>query len=168
MKEKPNWSERNPEYQKEYYEKNKEKINQKKKECRQNKSEAYKEVAKKRYDLKREHILNLSKQRRKENPEKTLLVLAKQRAKKKGVPFDLSVEDIKIPLLCPLLNIELCPSSNTVSRNSPTLDRIIPDLGYVKGNVWVISMRANLIKNDASLSDLKTITNNLEKKLNAK
>lgn len=49
---------------------------------------------------------------------------------------------------------------------SPTLDKIIPALGYVPGNVWVISHRANTIKSDASLEELKTLTANLEKKLN--
>lgn len=41
--------------------------------------------------------------------------------------------------------------------NSPTLDRIRPDLGYVKGNVIVISGRANRIKSDATIEELRDI-----------
>lgn len=40
---------------------------------------------------------------------------------------------------------------------SPTLDRIVPDKGYVRENVWVISGRANRIKNDATIEELELI-----------
>lgn len=43
--------------------------------------------------------------------------------------------------------------------NSPTLDRIIPELGYVKNNIIVISFRANRIKCNATIDELKKITN---------
>lgn len=37
---------------------------------------------------------------------------------------------------------------------SPSLDRRDPALGYVPGNVWVISNRANTMKNDARPDEL--------------
>jgi hypothetical protein len=47
--------------------------------------------------------------------------------------------------------------------NSYSLDRIDSNKGYVKGNVWVISRRANVIKNNATLEELELLTNNLKK-----
>jgi len=38
----------------------------------------------------------------------------------------------------------------------------IPEKGYVKGNIWVVSLRANKLKNDATLQELKTLVENLE------
>jgi hypothetical protein len=82
---------------------------------------------------------------------------ARQRAKKLGLPFNIEPSDIVIPAVCPVLGI---PIEATVRGrrgfhpNSPSLDRIVPELGYVKGNVCVISMRANWIKRDATAEEL--------------
>jgi hypothetical protein len=90
---------------------------------------------------------------------------ASVRARKRGVPFDIELEDIFIPETCPLLGVDLAISKGCGAEpNSPTLDKIVPELGYTKGNVWVISHRANTIKSDASLEELKLLTKNLEKK----
>ncbi len=80
--------------------------------------------------------------------ETRLLGWAKQRAIRKGLPFNLTLSDIIIPSRCPALGIKLIPGSN--SNSSPTLDRIIPDLGYTKGNVVVISALANAIKSSGT------------------
>ena len=82
-------------------------------------------------------------------PESRILNSARWRAKKKGVPFDLTIDDIRIPTHCPVLGIELRHGVGSICATSPTLDRIIPHLGYVVGNVAVISMRANAIKSNA-------------------
>ncbi len=79
------------------------------------------------------------------------------------VPFCLEPLDIKIPTICPLLNIPLIVGKGRLSGNSPSLDRVIPKNGYIKGNVLVVSHRANQIKNDADLKELQTLTKNLEK-----
>lgn len=91
------------------------------------------------------------------NPERYLLYQAKSRAKKLGLPFDLTLDDVQIPVVCPILGIELVKNYRGPgpSHNSPSLDRIQPELGYVKGNIQVISNRANLMKNDASLEELR-------------
>lgn len=44
-----------------------------------------------------------------------------------------------------------------LSDMSPSLDRLIPSKGYVKGNVVVVSWRANRLKNNASLADLRAL-----------
>lgn len=49
--------------------------------------------------------------------------------------------------------------------NSYSLDRIDPNKGYIKGNIWVISLRANRIKNDATVSELRMIADAIEQKL---
>ena len=101
---------------------------------------------------------------RSEEVEYTLWNAAKQRAKRQGIPFDLSPLDLKelgIPEVCPVLGIPInqSPGDGTGERtdNSPSLDKFIPPLGYVKGNVHVISWRANRIKSDGSPEEWEKI-----------
>jgi len=89
------------------------------------------------------------------------LYKANRRAKKKKVPFDLNVEYLEeiFPKdnLCPVfgLSFEWGGGSDEASRNnSPSLDRIIPKLGYIEGNVVWISNRANILKRDATWEEL--------------
>jgi hypothetical protein len=86
------------------------------------------------------------------------------RAAKKGMKFNLDVTDIHIPKRCPLLGIRICLNNTQTKFNSPSIDRINNKKGYVKDNVWVISTRANAMKNDASLFELQTLVKNMEKK----
>lgn len=92
-----------------------------------------------------------------ERPERSMLRAARKRAKQLNIPFNLSEEDIVIPEYCPVLGIKIGRNEKVSGPSSPTLDRIIPELGYVKGNVAVISKRANTIKNDASIADLEAV-----------
>ena len=89
---------------------------------------------------------------------------AKYRARQKGLDFTIDKEDVVIPDKCPLLGIELVCHRGKGSQqgNSPSLDRIDSSKGYIKGNVWVISNRANTLKNDATIQELKTLVENLE------
>ena len=86
---------------------------------------------------------------------------AKRRAQEKGLPFDITIDDIVIPKICPLLEIPIEICIGSAGNSSPSLDRKIPHLGYVKGNVHVISFRANQIKNCASIDELMLLTDNL-------
>jgi hypothetical protein len=79
---------------------------------------------------------------------------ARERAKRLNVPFNLDGSEIIIPKLCPILKIPLKPGVRWPTDNSPSLDRCTPELGYVKGNVMVISARANRIKNNANREEL--------------
>ena len=85
---------------------------------------------------------------------------AKCRASKQKVPFSLALEDIIIPKVCPLLKIPLRFNRGKVGNDSPTLDKIIPRLGYVRGNIQVISAEANRIKDRASLEELEMLVKN--------
>lgn len=108
-----------------------------------------------RYVLKGEEILKQCRQWNYDNPEKRLLITAKARAKKKDIKFDLDLQDIVIPQKCPVLDIPIILNKKQrMGPNSPSLDRIIPSRGYVKGNVIVVSNRANLLKKDASIDEL--------------
>lgn len=88
-----------------------------------------------------------------------MLWSAKKRAQEKELPFDLTEDDIVIPDKCPVLGIKLEAQYGRggLASNSPSLDRIYPWLGYVKGNVIVISHRANRLKNDATPYELHRI-----------
>jgi len=101
--------------------------------------------------------------------EALMLSRCKYRAHQRGIPFDLTKNDIVIPKICPVLGIELRQLSmedkpkKGYHTNAPSLDRIIPELGYVKGNVRVISARANLLKNDATISELELVLKDLKR-----
>lgn len=90
---------------------------------------------------------------------------AKARAKKRGLPFDLQLGDLTIPAYCPVLGIPLSVGEGERHDGSPTLDRLVPRLGYVSGNVRVISYRANRIKNDGTLLELRAIVAWMEKEV---
>lgn len=97
-----------------------------------------------------------SSQWNKRNPERVMLRSAKHRAKRQGVPFDIELEDLVIPEYCPVLGLKLeCNAGEgSAKQNSPSLDKIIPSLGYVKGNIQIISNLANVMKHDASPEQL--------------
>ena len=101
------------------------------------------------------------------HPNRILHSAAKMRARRKGLCFSLTWEDCNIPTYCPILGIKLEGHLGRLSDDSPSLDRIIPEKGYIKDNVWVISNRANRIKNDATLEELKQIVAALEAKCSA-
>jgi len=82
---------------------------------------------------------------------------AKGRAKKFGIPFTITVDDIVIPELCPVLGIPLIPSAGRASDNSPSLDQITPRGGYILGNIVVMSWKANRIKNNFTSMELKSV-----------
>lgn len=79
------------------------------------------------------------------------------RARRLKIPFSIAMDDIPLPLRCPILGIPLKRGEGVCSPNSPSVDRIIPALGYIPGNVAVISMRANAMKNMYSLQELRAL-----------
>ena len=89
------------------------------------------------------------------NPIGSMLVRARRRAKVDGLSFDITKDDIVIPTHCPVLDVPLVRARGRLTPNSPSLDRIVPVLGYVKGNVTVLSMKANTMKNNATPEELR-------------
>lgn len=117
---------RNPEYHKEWWVRNRDRL----RDTRTQYERTYKE----------------------ENNDKRLFNTCKSRAKKKGLEFNLEISDIKIPDVCPILGKPLV----RCTPYAPSIDRIDPGVGYVKGNIQVISRLANTMKNNASPEDLRS------------
>lgn len=90
-----------------------------------------------------------------------MVTRAKNRAVEKGVPFNLVREDIEFVETCPLLGIQLNWGGGPRDKNTPSLDRIIPEKGYVKGNVRIISNLANMMKSYANNVELETFAKNI-------
>ncbi len=101
--------------------------------------------------------------KRPKNKKRNWFNQIKNRATKKGIEFDLVIEDISVSEYCPLLNIKL--EFGGKRDTSPSIGRIDPSKGYTADNVWVISYRANRIKNDATFDELATLVGNLKKEL---
>ena len=108
-----------------------------------------------------EQMAAYMREARRKRPEVHMLARIKARAKAKGLAFNLTTEDILIPKRCPILGIPLVVGDGTANDNSPELDRINNRKGYVRGNVHVISRRANRIKNDATIAELEKIASYL-------
>lgn len=91
------------------------------------------------------------------DPRPKMLWDAKRRAKTEDVPFSLLRQDFEVPLVCPVLGIPIYVGNGVASDNSPSMDKIIPKLGYVVGNVAVISSRANRLKSDATVQEIENL-----------
>lgn len=96
------------------------------------------------------------------DPKRHMLNWARKRAKDKGMDFSITKEDINIPDICPVLGIPLFKGEGSRTDNSPSLDRIDNTKGYIKGNVCVISFRANALKNNGTLLEFKAIIEYME------
>ena len=95
-----------------------------------------------------------AKERHRESPHIEMWYGARKRAKEKGLPFSITMEDIRIPVRCPVFGVEMAPGDGKAGRWSPSLDAIVPEKGYVLGNIQVISRFANTMKNSASPNEL--------------
>ena len=88
--------------------------------------------------------------------------------RKKEVPFNLDKEYLisifPKDWICPILKIKMKPNmgSNNVSRFSPSLDKIDPLKGYIKGNVRFVSLVANMMKLDATESELNDLLKHIQ------
>lgn len=88
------------------------------------------------------------------HPKRIMLNNAKARAARKGLPFDLTEDDFHIPEVCPVLGLVLEPGD---LDRAPTLDRLVPALGYVAGNVAVISALSNRVKSNATATEIMKV-----------
>lgn len=97
------------------------------------------------------------------NPETYLWTTAKARAKKLGKEFNITKYDIAIPTVCPVLGIPIVVDVGKGRRpDAPSLDRKNNDLGYIKGNIAVISNRANTLKNNGTLAEFEKLVEYLK------
>lgn len=87
-----------------------------------------------------------------------MLRSAKQRAKKKNIYFELTENDFEFVDICPILGIPLEFNFGSGGKdNSPSLDRLDNNKGYIKGNVQVISAKANRMKSNGSPEDIQKL-----------
>jgi hypothetical protein len=90
---------------------------------------------------------------------------AKARAKKRNIPFDLTIKDILELIgkgICPVFGTSYTFYSGKICDTSATIDRFIPHLGYVKSNCLVISELANKIKSNAIPEQVRRVADWME------
>jgi hypothetical protein len=84
----------------------------------------------------------------------------KNSAKRRNINFTLTKVDfynLSYPITCPILGIPLCHNKGQPCDNSYSIDRINSAKGYEIDNIIVISHRANVIKNNATIDELQKI-----------
>lgn len=82
---------------------------------------------------------------------KKILSRCKSRSKLHNLEFNLTEDDIVIPSVCPVL---LVPFNDSLEY-TPSVDRIDPTKGYIKGNVQIMSNKANRMKSNATPTELR-------------
>lgn len=102
-------------------------------------------------------LLANARDRRHGDPVSYLLYSARRRAEASGLSFDLCREELSLPSRCPVLGIPIAVVGSTRTPNSPSLDRIDPKRGYVRGNVKVVSWRANEVKRNSTVEELEAV-----------
>ena len=129
------------------------------------------DLAKARRDWRARNPENLERDRQnmrdwiKANPLNYMLSTARRRAKVAGLEFTITKADFPtLPTHCPVLGIELQYGGGQGKRTdaSASLDRKDCARGYVPGNVEIMSWRANNLKADATLEELRRLVAYLE------
>lgn len=138
-------------YKREWYAKNKERLLAKSKKWVKDNPEKRKEISRKYKEANKEkalaYIIN--------NFEWYMFNSARSRSRIHKIDFNLTVEDIVIPEYCPYLRVPLTKIMGQGRQDyNPSLDRIDPTKGYTKGNIQIISDKANRMKNNATKEEL--------------
>jgi hypothetical protein len=157
---------------KKYRERNAEKIRKRKKEYSIKNKEKIKRKGKIYHRKNKKRISLRNRLSKENNPALYLYFTAKSRARRNNIKFEIELNDIIDILpkdnICPLLNIEILINKNHSKYNSMNLDRIIPEFGYVRDNIVIISKKANISKNNATIDEYEKIVNNMENIVNNK
>jgi hypothetical protein len=93
-----------------------------------------------------------------------LLYSAKTRANKSNLPFDLTMEWLETMVVshCPITLEAIDWTKEQVvggklSPNSPSIDKHIPELGYVQSNCSIVSHRGNVIKSNGTIDEHRRV-----------
>lgn len=123
---------------------------------------------KQRDDYRARHRTRLSEEQKarfRSDWDRRKITAIRSRCKSSGIEFTIDVQYLKglnHPKICPILGIDVLYDSSGRSAGRASLDRIDPRKGYIPGNVWIISYRANAIKNDGTIEEHKAIVRVLE------
>lgn len=117
------------------------------------------------YSISKKDFENLSFEEQKLHKRKSKMFRKlKTQSGPRQSKFDLVFEDIEWPTHCPILKIELDYSLNKRAKfNTPSFDKVIPSKGYVRGNVYIISAKANFLKNNSSYEEVCAIRTYMKK-----
>jgi hypothetical protein len=117
--------------------------------------------------LNKEHIKEYSNKRKEADEIKNTFNEIKQRARKKNIQFDITIEYLRSIWTndCPILGISMQFNKGR-QENSFSVDRIDNTQGYINGNIIVISWRANRIKRDATIEELNKLVEYFKKLTN--
>lgn len=135
---------------------------------REQNPEKFKAAAKASYQRNRSSRIESRRKKHETSPWNTMFQTAKRTAKQNNLPFNITCEYLETIFpkdnKCPVFGFEFAISKQKESRdNSPSLDKIVPDQGYVVGNVTIVSLKANRMKNNGSIEDLKKVLEFYEK-----
>lgn len=115
----------------------------------------------KRNETNRKYYHGRRTARYKANPLLYIYKVAKARAKKFNVPFEIEVTDIIMNEFCPITGEKLELFDNNMS-SAMSLDKVDNSKGYIKGNVQVISRKGNRLKGDGTIEQFKNIIKYME------
>lgn len=97
----------------------------------------------------------------------------RQRANSAGIPFTIDFDSLEKPEFCPVLGVKLnygcsptIDGKQTRDPNKASIDKMLPELGYVPGNVFIISWKANKLKSDMTIDQLEKILDYMKKGVN--
>jgi len=92
----------------------------------------------------------------------------KKRAKLKDLEVSVTIDDLFTLYIeyCPVFGIRLNWNNRKPQNDSPSLDRIDINKGYIRGNVAIVSMRANRVKDNATIEELEIVLDWMKRKLN--
>ena len=156
------WKEQNRqkarETQRKDYQRNKDRYSERNKQWRENNADRVKQYYQQNKDAIKEQ------RKGKDYLLREMLRNANYRAIRNHLPFDLTIEYMETIALdhCPVtgelldwnLQFSVEGKSNPMA---PSLDKIVPSLGYIKGNVAIICNRMNTLKRDMTLKELNEL-----------
>lgn len=106
----------------------------------------------------RDRFAEYERQYRRRHPARRILKASQQSARSRGLEHSISVDDLlPLPTHCPVFGIELCYDNERIQPNSPSLDRIDNDKGYVPSNIMIVSWRANALKKDGTPEEFRRL-----------
>ena len=110
--------------------------------------------------------------KRRQDPKtwpKVVMANIRHRAKKQGLEFSITHKDIIIPEVCPVFKTPFVfgadGKTTKANPNAPSVDRVDNTKGYTKDNIRIISYRANILKKNATLEELRGLVRYMEEAL---